>query len=86
MLDHTEKLLLHKDQLGVPISYGPEAVLPIAPEGSAGTAGAELLLGWAVLLLDKVSSQGTGRVTSLCPFAVGGSGQGCSGCPGNTAL
>lgn len=43
-------------------------------EESAGGAGAELMLCCAVLclLLDKVSSQGTGHVTSLCPFDVGG--------------
>lgn len=52
------------------------------PKESAG--GAELILCCAVLclLLDHVSSQETGHVTSLCPFAVGGSGEDCSGCPG----
>lgn len=53
-------------------------------EESAG--GAELLLCCAVLclLLDNVSSQGAGHVTSLCLFAMGGSGKDCSECPRNS--
>lgn len=59
------------------------------PEESAGGARAELMLCCVVLCpavfaVVKVTSQGTGCVTSLCPFGVGGSGEGCSGCPGNT--